>query len=379
MRVSIDFSHFDNLSRGGQYRYGIDLVRALSLQNQTDIRFLLLGSQKNPPEELRKVLKTGWDYHRLSPSSGKGSLYRDQWRYSREASQASLFHGLHMQLPILTRRPVVSTVHDLMFELFDEYHEAEDSRAYRLFRWTVRKKAARIIAISESTARDLEKLWHVSPERVLTISHGSDFGENWPDAQLTLPARLEPLFEGPTLLSPYNLEPRKNLAALVEAMPQIRRDFPKAKLLLFGAAAINPEREILFEKTLAEKGLGPEQVVRIGVLTDQELAACYLRCTLFVFPSLYEGFGLPVLEAMRMGACVVARRASAMAGIVGSEGILVEPCNAGGLASAITGALADQALRERLAKGARQRAREKFTLEGMGRKTLEAYRSCLCV
>ena len=122
---------------------------------------------------------------------------------------------------------------------------------------------------------------------------------------------------------PYNLEPRKNLAALVSAFAQALPAAPAARLVLYGRAAVTPEREVEFDRTVAALGVR-QAIVRTGFLTDDQLGWLYRRATIFAFPSLYEGFGYPVLEAMAAGACVVARGASAMAEVMDEAGVAVE-------------------------------------------------------
>jgi glycosyltransferase involved in cell wall biosynthesis len=177
------------------------------------------------------------------------------------------------------------------------------------------------------------------------------------------------------LLAPYNLEPRKNLGALLEATAILISDFPELKLILFGRAAVSPEREANFERRICE--LGIEQcVIRTGILTDQDLGALYSKATVFVFPSLYEGFGLPLLEAMFRGACVVARNASAMAEVVGDCGVLVETRDPKALASAIAGLLNNEDLRSALGRRARERA-QFFSVEDMAINTYRSYLTAL--
>jgi glycosyltransferase involved in cell wall biosynthesis len=120
------------------------------------------------------------------------------------------------------------------------------------------------------------------------------------------------------------------------------------------------------------------QVVRTGVLTDSALARLYDQATLFVFPSLYEGFGLPVLEAMAAGKCVLARSASAMVEVVGSAGMLVETRDPEALAAAISKLLADMDLRQELGRAAQERS-ALFTTERMAQLTYQSYCAALAM
>jgi glycosyltransferase involved in cell wall biosynthesis len=147
------------------------------------------------------------------------------------------------------------------------------------------------------------------------------------------------------------------------------------RLLLFGRAAVNPAREQQFDRSVTELGLR-DVVHLLGLLDDADLAWLYRHTTAFVFPSLYEGFGLPVLEAMASGACVVAHNASAMAEVVENTGALVDAADPDALATAVSALLEAPEQRARFAAAARQRAAA-FTVERMARQTLASYYAAL--
>jgi glycosyltransferase involved in cell wall biosynthesis len=159
--------------------------------------------------------------------------------------------------------------------------------------------------------------------------------------------------------------------ALLDAFHRLRLEFPALRLALFGKTGISEARSEWFEHAISAHGLS-EAVVRLGFVNDLELADLYRSATMFVFPSLYEGFGLPLLEAMSVGACVVARNASSMAEVVGDAGVLVETAQGASLADGLRHLLSDPAERARLGAQARHRA-STFTLERLARQTFEAY------
>ncbi len=327
-RIGIDFSSLDHLSiRNGQYRYAVDLVRGLAeLKPEAD--FILLGSHSAPVAEVQGVFeRPGWRYLQFKRFEGRGSLYRNQvalaWIALRE--RTDLLHVLHSPVPLLAPCPLVVTIFDLMYELFPEYADAVKSRPYRIDRWAVTRRARRVISISATTSDDLVRRWGIQRARIDVVPLGSSFvasahsrSENRDNRD-----RFGELCSGETLLSPYNLEPRKNLAGLLKAVAILHGQRPRLRLLLFGRAAVNPAREQEFDRTVAELGLR-DAIHLLGLVDDADLAWLYGHTTMFVFPSLYEGFGLPVVEAMASGACVVVRNASAMADIVGEAGAQVE-------------------------------------------------------
>ncbi len=380
-RIAIDFTALDAVSPvGGQYRYVVNLVQGLA-RLQPDVDFLLLGSKSEPVPELGGVFqkyKDRWDYRSVPRRQFRGATYLDHARYGwvllRE--RVNLLHSLHTFIPLCSPCPVVITVYDLMYELFDDYEEVRRSRPYRIHRWAVGHRARRVVCISETTAADLRNLWGVGDKMLDVIPLGSLFAATGEEAARDFQPKPDHTPDASSVLvSPYNLEPRKNLGALLEAVALLRSRGAALKLLLFGRAAVTPEREERFERKVRELGLG-DSVVRTGILSDEELAALYRRATLFVFPSLYEGFGLPVLEAMSAGACVVARNASAMSEVLRDTGALVETGDPRALALLMANLLDDASLRDALGRRARERA-ALFSIERMARLTYRSYLAAL--
>jgi glycosyltransferase involved in cell wall biosynthesis len=359
--------------RGGQFRYVIDLVHGLDCL-APDASFVFLGGSPVPVAELAAVFGAGgsrWRYVPFVRPTGRAAMYREQVQLAMTLLRtgAHLYHGLHTVVPVLAPCPVVTTVLDLMYDLFPEYAPAARSRPYRLYRWGVRNRVRRAICISRSTADDAVRLWRVRRERLDVIHLGTTFlGQNGGSAVPGVPEAER------VVLSAYNLEPRKNLAGLLRAFASLRGR-AGARLVLYGRAAVTPERERAFDRLVGELGIGPA-VTRTGYLSDEQLRWLYRRAAVFVFPSLYEGFGYPVLEAMAAGACVVARGASSMAEVVGDAGLLVETADVEQLAAAIDRALADTGERERLRERAAVRA-EQFTVGRMAQQTWRTYEAAL--
>ncbi len=367
--IALDFTSLDNLKiSNGQYRYVVDLVHGL-MRISLDARFTLLGSRAAPVEELRDDLARDrrWRYVQLSHTRIRGGDLVDHVRYSAVLAglRVDVLHALHMFIPALAPCRVVVTEHDLMFDIFDEYADHRKCREYKLYRRAVRK-ANRIIAISRTTADDLVRLHGLERSRIDVVYHGSAFCDTTAEA----PDHSSEKY-GACLLSPYNLEPRKNIRMLLKAFSKLRKQFPDLKLMLFGKAAWTAEREQAFEGWLSEEGLRPG-VERIGFVDDEKLKGLYRSCRLFVFPSLYEGFGLPLLEAMASGACVVARNASAMAEIVQRAGVLVDTTDAEAFAEGMARVLRDTPLEQRLRNAARERAQQ-FSIGRMAVETVKSY------
>lgn len=252
-----------------------------------------------------------------APGTGRlASLKRDAlwypFRLGRGAPRLELLHCTTFRAPLRPRVPLVVTVHDLALlrhpELFPRWHRETGRRALRA---GVRVADA-VVAISEFTRDELLELLEVPPERIHVIPNGLDpvFRPDGPRA------------EGDYVLAVGTLEPRKNLGVAVAAA-----QLAGVELRVAGATGWG----------------GVEVPGWVGEPTDDELAALYRGARCLVFPSLYEGFGLPVLEAMACGTPVVTSGAGAMAEVAGGAGVLVDPRSPEAVAAGITIAVSRRA------------------------------------
>lgn len=346
-------------------------------------RFVLAGSAPEPPGALQGCFAPDgrWRYMRHSPASGWAGAYREHFRQAAMLVRAgaSLFHATTQFVPLWAPCPIVLTVYDLMFELFPEYEPAVRSRPYRIYRFGARRLVRRWIAISERTARDARVRWGLDTARLDVVPLGSSLAELQPSREPRNPV-LAGLGAAPLVVSPFNLEPRKNLRTLVSAFAALESRYtdptrPRPLLVLYGRAAVTPEREATFERLVASLPL-EGRVIRTGVLEEPDLAWLHARADVFVFPSLYEGFGLPLLEAMAAGASAVAHDDSAMAEVAGDAAVLVDARSPEHLALAVGSLLGDPERRRAL--GARARARaQQFSVGRMAAGTLAVYRRAL--
>lgn len=371
--IALDFRTLDQLNMGsGQYRYCINLINGLA-KLLADCAFIVIGSRPEPPAPISHVFTNQrWRYRCLQRWNLKGGFYLDDlraaWLFREE--RVDLLHSLHTLVPLLSSVRSVITIHDMMPELFPEYREMVASRPYRRFRYYVQTQSRRLIAISRTTADDVQRLWGVPKAKISVVYHGVELAS--PRTATLAAARFA---AHPFLLSPYNLEPRKNLISLLRAMVAVRRVDANLRLVLYGRAAVTPEREERFHADVRALGL-QQTVVLTDFVAEDELAFLYRRARLFVFPSLYEGFGFPVLEAMAAGVCTVARNQSAMAEVLADAGVQTETKDPEALATTICSLLVDPARRAALGQAARMRS-SRFTVETMARRTLAAYMHAL--
>ncbi len=230
-----------------------------------------------------------------------------------------LLHGMAFVLPYARTCPAVVTIFDLSFIHYPERFPALQ-RIY-LTSQTRRscQAARRIVAISESTGRDLERYYGISNEKIDIVLPGVGREFQLIDRDKVESFRKEKRLTDPYLLHVGTLQPRKNIPFLVKALAKIRR--PNLKLILVGGKGWNYDE---IYSAVEKYGL-KKQVDFRGFVTDTELPLWYNAAAATIFPSLYEGFGLPVLEAMACGSPVIAANTSAIPEVAGQAALLYEP------------------------------------------------------
>ncbi len=285
-----------------------------------------------------------------------------------------LLHAMAFAGPLVLSIPWVVTVYDLSFVHYPRSFNALN-RLY--LNWAVRHSlthASRIIAISESTRRDLCRLFGVGQERVAVVYCGRDLNfapahtrsaiETF-RAKHSLPDRMI-LFVG-------TLEPRKNVPSLIRAFAQAKRKgrLPH-RLVLVGARGWKHSE---IDKTVEREGLSND-VMLAGYVPEEELVEWYRAADLFVYPSLYEGFGLPPLEAMASGTPVITSNVASLPEVVGDAALMVRPEDEDAMTEAIIRVAQDSSIRaDMIARGLKQAS--KFSWERAARETINVYRSVL--
>ena len=268
---------------------------------------------------------------------------------------------------------LVVTAHDLSFEMFPETF----SWRQRLWHFLVNfrgllRRADRIIAVSQSTCSDLISYYGVPEKKVSVVQSGisDDFHSVSRNHEDLL--RVQEKYKLPYkfILALSTLEPRKNILSLVEAFEALQRlDHPvygKYSLVLAGTRGWKCEE--LFEAV--EKSPFRDRIILAGYITDSEKAALYNLASVFVYPSFYEGFGFPPLEAMACGTPVIASHSSSLPEVVGSAGILIDPYQPDELFRALQEVLLQPGLCETLSKKGLIQAK-KFTWEKTAKETLD--------
>lgn len=364
MRIGIDARLWGGPGSGGIGRYTRSLVETLvglAPDEQWVLYFDRPASAVPPGAEARCL---PW----------RRRLVWTLWAAPRDLARrpVDLFHAVTgFELPPTRAARLVTTVHDVIPLRFPHL-------APRRHRWAVRmllpgalRRAARVIAVSEATRRDLLARYRLPPGKVVVVPEAASprFGRP-AEAELTR-VRARYGLEAPYVLFVGVLEPKKNLPALLEAVARLCRAgaWGPSRLVVAGATGWGTDD---LEARVARLGL--DGVVRwLGPVPEADLPAVYAGALAFAFPSLWEGFGLPVLEAMAAGTPVVASRRGAIPEVTAGAALLVDP-DPPALAEALGQVLADPGLRARLREAGLARARA-FSWERTARETLAVYRA----
>jgi glycosyltransferase involved in cell wall biosynthesis len=288
-----------------------------------------------------------------------------------ERLRADLYHSAYFLMPYAPRPkgvPTLLTVYDLIPLLFPQQ---STWRARLLVRWAnglALRAARRIIAISEATRRDYLARFRLPAEKILVAALAADpaFARQSPENVAAARARYG-LPEDYLLYLGSN-KPHKNLVRLVEAWARLQ---PQAMPLVVAGAW--DDRYPAARQRAAALSL-KTQIVWLGPVPEADLPALYGGAQVFVFPSLYEGFGLPVLEAMACGTPVICSNSSSLPEVAGDAALLVDPANAEALAEAMLRALQDEGLRLAMREQGLKRA-SRFSWTHTAQRSLEAYRS----
>ena len=362
MRVAATLEQCWHKVPGGSARAAIGTIGAVAATRDVEVVGVAAAHPRPAPDDWRPPVPVR---HLPLPRPVLYELWhRVRWPPVELATGAvDVVHATAVAVPG-ARAPVVVSIYDLAF-LDDP--SASTSRGLRFFlRGTelARRHARLVLCPSEATMADCVRAGF-DPGRLRLVPLAAD-GVPATPAEVDA-ARRRHRLERPYVLFTGTVEPRKNLARLIEAYRRLDRD--DAELVLTGPAGWLEDADRLLD------GL-EGRARRLGFVPTRELEALYAGAAVFCYPSLREGFGLPVLEAMAQGAPVVTSATTSTAEVVGDAGLTVDPSDVDAIAGAITLLLDDGALARRLGDAARARAAT-FTWERTARLTIDAYREAV--
>jgi alpha-1,3-rhamnosyl/mannosyltransferase len=367
--IGIDTRKIQDFGIGTYIR---NLVRGLG-EIDPDNRYVLITSPQardalaaDLPENFELTLETAPVYSLREQLSLSWKLYR---------LKLDLYHSTHYVLPAVVPSKVVATIHDIIHLLYPDFLPSRLALIYahRMIRSTL-GRADRIIAVSENTRRDVADHFEVSGEKIEVIYNGVDDVFRQPLSEEAIERWLKNLgVERPYLLFVGNPKPHKNLDNVVKAYGRARQLHSFEHRLVCVGARRGVEFKI--QQRAEQLGLG-DAIHLVGHVAQEALPALYQGAELFLYPTLYEGFGLPVIEAMASGTPVITSNTSALKEVGQGYAHLVDPLDVEAMAAAIVRCVSDDEYRTGLAKRGRKRA-EDFHWRRTAEKTLALYRQVL--
>ncbi len=276
-------------------------------------------------------------------------------------ASVDLVHATSAAVPPPGGLPLVATVHDVAFRHYPDAYPAAGRRFHERAAAIVVAEAARVLVPSAATARDLTDLYGLEPGRVTVTPLGAELPGHDLRASRRLLAELG--VAGPFLLAVGTLEPRKNLPRLLAAFASAADELPDHHLVVAGPVGWGPALRPTSD---------PVRVKLAGPVDDAMLHGLYALADGLAYPSLYEGFGLPVVEAMLHGTPVLTSDRSSLPEVAGDAALLVDPLDEGAIAKGLVRLVTDATLRARLVRSGRARA-ERFTWPATAAATWAAY------
>lgn len=263
-------------------------------------------------------------------------------------------------MPLFHPKKTVVTVHDLAFMFYPETYTWFQKSLHKFEDFLVKFFAWKVITVSNATKKDFIKIWKVNPEKVITVHHGYDTPDFSPDEYLELPQKYISVLG--------TIQPRKNIIRLVDAFLSLKLDHPELehKLVVAGRIGWKPE------ETMAK--LNHPDILYLGYITDSQRFQVLKNSSLYVLPSLYEGFGIPILEAFASGTPVATSNISSMPEVAGEAAIYFEPKNENDIKRALKTVLFDQALQDNLREKGYERLKQ-FSWEKCSKETLQVLES----
>jgi glycosyltransferase involved in cell wall biosynthesis len=281
-----------------------------------------------------------------------------------------VLHSSYIAPPALSC-PAVVSIHDIAYEHFPSFFSLRDRLVLSTLVPRSARCASRVLTLSESSRRDLVECYGISPDKIVAIplAPAPEFRPVLDDSQME---EIRQRYGTSTryILAVGNLQPRKNISRLVEAYASLRVESDSLPRLVIVGRAQWRASEVY--RTVERSGL-QEQVRFTGYVPDEDLVPLYSGSEVLVYPSIYEGFGLPILEAMACGTPVITSRTSSMPEVAGDAALLVDPYSTAEIAETISLVLTNENLKQDLAKRGLKRAAQ-FTWEQTAQETLSVYR-----
>lgn len=363
LRIGIDGRAFASPAAGIR-RYVAGLVRALLALGEP-IAIVALGG----PDTSLLPPGAGHIAEPSHPPSNLGWTLVGLPRAARRA-KVDVIHAPAYTAPLWSPVPTVLTIHDVSYERHPQWYPYRRDWMRRAFYRRSAHAASHILTVSAFSASEISAAYHIPPERITVAPLGVD--EAFAPGDANLPGELPAGVSTPYLLHVGDLHERRNLAMLVEVVLAARRHFGTAPAL--SLVLVGMDRGVGANlRALATQAEAADAVIQLGTVSENQLRMLYRGATAFVYPSLYEGFGLPLAEAMASGIPVIASNTASIPEVLGEAGLLLDPLDQAGWTHAIVDVVNDETLRAQMRAAGLCRAAD-FTWARTARLTLDVYR-----
>ena len=348
MRIGIN-GRFLIAKRTGVQRAAYNLIKTLVEVDRDNEYIIFTGKEQqgSPEWNYPNVTVVGDD---LIPSESIRNHIWEQVRLPRLAAKykIDILHSPANVAPLFYRGKSIIHIHDLCFVVNPQWYSFAFRTLYNLIIPQLAKRATKVVTNSNNSKNDLLQFFRLPAEKVSLVYWAVDDVFSLPPTQEVKDKRY---MEEDYILYVGSLEPRKNINILIEAYEKLRHEYPaiKTKLILIGGESP------LFASVQLKAREFRDDVIFKGFVTDLELGEFYRRAKLVAYPSLYEGFGLPPLEAMASGVPVITSSTSSIPEVVGKAAFLIDPKNREQLTKAMHRVLTDRTLRESMIKAGSQR------------------------
>lgn len=374
MRIGIDCRTMlspDKGEKAGVGHYTYYLVKYLLKHDKRNI-YVLFFDHKFP--DLKEFKRKNTEIVKFKFSEKKRYL---PYAYShvfvsRELNKANLdiFHSPANIIPLQYKKPSIVTFHDLAIYQHPEWFPPKQNFSINILVPKSLKKAANIIAVSESTAKDIKKLFKIPAKKITVVHEGIE--KTKAPGKISIHRTLKHHnLTGKYLLYVGTLEPRKNIAGIIQAFDELAckrsKRYKDVQLVIAGAKGFH-----FRDNYEAIQNAKSGKIRYLGYISAKDKIALMHGAEAFLFPSYYEGFGLPVLEAMSYGTPVITSNVSSLPEVVGQAALLVKPGSIQDIQKAIDKVIGSKAIRQRLSKKGKQQAK-KFSWDKCVKQTLEVY------
>jgi glycosyltransferase involved in cell wall biosynthesis len=367
LHIAID-AHSVGAELGGNESYALNLIEALAQIDQTNA-YTLYVTKRAAVERFDQR----WPNFKVKQTLPHTPLVRIPLTLSRELRRHPV-DLLHVQYtaPPFAPCPVVTTIHDLAFE---HLPETFNRRSWMQLRLTVRptaRRAAHIITVSEYSRADISRTYGIAPQRI-TVTPEAASTKFFPVTNETELRRVRESYgiQEHYILSLCSIQPRKNLVRLIEAYSSLRGVRPEGKLPQLVLAGKRGWLNTEIFRTAERNALGKD-ILFTDYVPERDLAGLYSGALCFVYPSYFEGFGLPVVEAMQCGVPVIAGNRTSLPEVIGEAGLLFDPFDTRALVNALAQVIDDSECRAVLRSKGLERAKS-FNWKTTARLTLGVY------